>query len=102
MQPEEATHRKEDQYPINRKLLLRDQETGELKPLFAGVGLPIALGDGRDFGCEVYISQGILKPTMIYGLDALQATSLAMGMIDKLLQRAQDSGDLYWSSGEQY
>ncbi|MBV8658415.1 MAG: hypothetical protein JO142_11375 [Burkholderiales bacterium] len=92
----------EDQYPINRQLLLRDRETGELKPLFAGVGLPFALDDGRDFCCKVYISQGILKPTMIYGIDALQATSLAIGTIDKLLQRAQDNGDLFWSSGEPY
>lgn len=91
----------ESNFPIHRKLLFVNAETGERLPFIAGISFPFQQENG-DFSCHVCLTCKFETPMTIQGVDPLQAVSLSIGMLEKLLKPLLDRGEIFWPDGNPY
>jgi hypothetical protein len=96
-------------YVAERRLLFRKKGSESTKELVIKVSEPFVLTgeevtfpvDGIMCGCHVEV-EGLDEPGFdLYGMDSLQAISIASN-IEPLIERWSDRYDFFWITGEDY
>lgn len=91
-----------------RFLLLAKEPSGPRETIRVAIGAPYDLpaDEAKDIGvksaCDVYIGPVDAEPSQVYGVDTIQAVSIAVAEVDMFLVGLSQQGSLFWRTGEPY
>jgi len=91
-----------------RLLYLAKDSDSPREPIRVAIGAPYDLSTaeqtelGVESACEVYTGPIDGESTRVYGIDKVQALSIAIAEIDMFLVGLAQQGVLFWENGEPY
>jgi hypothetical protein len=96
-------------YIAERRLLVSRKGSREQSEVVIKISAPFLVRqddvdfpvDGTTSGCHVEIHGLDVSPFDVYGMDSLQAVSIASN-IESLVKRLSDEFDFFWTTGEPY
>jgi hypothetical protein len=87
---------------LERKLILKNQETRSRSELKVRIGVPRWTKRGREAACPVAIDGLVGRVEDIRGVDPMQAVELAIAFVNSLISSLPPTKKVQWPSGEPY